>query len=151
MTAYRAATSEDLRAIVELEARIFAGAAWSVESVGDELACHGVTRHVLVAEEGDRLVGYASLMFVGDVGDVQRVAVDSSHRRQGIAADLLSRLLEEAARKGCRSVLLEVAADNEAALSLYRRFGFTEISRRLRYYPGDVDAVVLALPLDQPV
>ncbi|MDQ3663931.1 MAG: ribosomal protein S18-alanine N-acetyltransferase [Actinomycetota bacterium] len=151
MTAYRTATSADVGAIVAVEAQVFGKAAWSVESVRGELAGGRPTRHVVVAADGDRLVGYASLAVAGEVGDVQRLAVVSSRRRRGLAADLLRTLLDEAAARGCRRVLLEVGADNGAALALYRRFGFVEISRRPRYYPGDVDALVLALGLQQAV
>ena len=64
-----------------------------------------------------------------------------------MTGEMLRRLLVEAAGRGCREVLLEVAADNQAALALYTDFGFAEISRRLRYYAEDVDAVVMALHL----
>lgn len=149
MTAYRAGTSSDLAALVSLEAQAFGGAGWSEASVAGELAGVGTTRLVLVAENGEQLVGYAALMYVGDGADVQRVVVHTAHRRHGIAADLLSRLLDEAAGRGCQQVLLEVAADNKAALGLYKRFGFAEISHRPRYYGGDVDAVVMACHLGQ--
>jgi len=43
-------------------------------------------------------------------------------------------------------VLLEVRADNETAIRLYRRHGFEQISVRRRYYqPGDIDALVMQL------
>jgi ribosomal protein S18 acetylase RimI-like enzyme len=44
-------------------------------------------------------------------------------------------------------VLLEVAADNSAALALYSRAGFRVISRRADYYGHGRDAVVLSCPL----
>lgn len=143
MTTYRSANSGDLGALVALEAEMLGDAAWGEESVAGELAGVGTTRHVIVAVDGDRLVGYAALMHVAQVADVQRVLVQGQRRRQGIAGELLRRLLVEAAGRGCREVLLEVAADNHAALALYSRFGFTEVSRRPRYYEGGVDAVVL--------
>lgn len=147
VTTYRAGGPGDRDAIVALEAQTFGVDAWSQESVADELAGVGTTRHVIVAVDGDQLVGYASLMHVSEVGDVQRVVVPAAHRRRGIAGALLRRLLDEAASRGCEQVLLEVAADNSAALGLYTSLGFAEISRRLHYYADNVDAVVLALHL----
>lgn len=147
MTSYRVAVRDDLDALVALEAEVFDLSAWSEESVAGELAGIVATRHVIVAVDGDRLVGYAALMHVAQVADVQRVLVHRRRRRHGIAGELLRRLLVEAAGRGCREVLLEVAADNQAALALYADFGFAEISRRLRYYAEDVDAVVMALHL----
>ncbi len=147
MTAYRVAIRGDLDALVALEAEVFDLSAWSEESVAGELAGIGATRHVIVAVDGERLVGYAALMHVAQVADVQRLLVHRRRRRHGIAGEMLRRLLVEAAGRGCREVLLEVAADNQAALALYADFGFAEISRRLRYYAEDVDAVVMALHL----
>jgi [ribosomal protein S18]-alanine N-acetyltransferase len=41
-------------------------------------------------------------------------------------------------------VLLEVRADNDAAIRLYERHGFERIAVRRRYYqPGDVDAHIM--------
>ena len=40
-------------------------------------------------------------------------------------------------------MLLEVAADNDAAQALYASAGFVEIARRPGYYPGGRDAVVM--------
>ena len=40
--------------------------------------------------------------------------------------------------------MLEVRADNAAALALYEQAGFATISLRRRYYqPGDIDAVIM--------
>jgi len=151
VTAYRPVTSSDIGALVALESEMFGRDAWSAESVAGELAAVGTNRIVIVALDGERLVGYAALMHVGDVADLQRVVVHRDHRRQGIAADLVRDLLAEAAGQGCHEVLLEVAADNDAALALYTRLGFTEISRRSGYYRGDVDAVVMAVRPEQPL
>jgi ribosomal-protein-alanine N-acetyltransferase len=65
---------------------------------------------------------------------------------------LLDALVAEAARQGATSVLLEVRADNPAAIRLYERTGFERIAVRRRYYqPGDIDAHVMRLrPVPSP-
>ena len=62
-----------------------------------------------------------------------------------------SRRRRAAARAaGCRAVLLEVRASNDAARALYTRHGFTTAGRRRRYYTAPVeDALVMRLPLDE--
>ena len=47
--------------------------------------------------------------------------------------------------------MLEVRADNEPAIALYRSFGFDRIAVRRRYYqPGDIDAHIMRLrPIPQ--
>ena len=46
--------------------------------------------------------------------------------------------------RGAEAVILEVRADNEPAIRLYRRHGYAVIQTRRRYYqPGDIDALVM--------
>ena len=52
--------------------------------------------------------------------------------------------IEEARKRGCAEVLLEVREDNPRARRLYLRHGFTEVGIRRGYYqPSGVDAVVM--------
>jgi ribosomal-protein-alanine N-acetyltransferase len=48
---------------------------------------------------------------------------------------------------GARAVFLEVDEHNKAAIRLYDRAGFHEISRRPNYYPGPGGHAVAALVL----
>ena len=57
---------------------------------------------------------------------VTSVSVLSAWAGQGIAATLLARCLEHAKALGLRGVQLEVAADNAAAIRLYRKHGFED-------------------------
>jgi ribosomal protein S18 acetylase RimI-like enzyme len=53
-------------------------------------------------------------------------------RRRGVAAALVELTLERARARGCRRVELDVTEDNEAALALYRRAGFSEFTKTER-------------------
>ena len=94
---------------------------------------------MLVAEEAG-LLGYVVLAQAGDVVDLERIAVRPDRQRAGIASALLDAALREVAPD---RVLLEVRADNEAAVAFYRRSGFEEIGRRRRYYRDGTDALVM--------
>jgi ribosomal-protein-alanine N-acetyltransferase len=83
-------------------------------------------------------------MVVGSAADVQTLAVAGPHRRHGLGSVLLEALLAEAWRRGAAAVHLEVRADNDAAIRLYRQHGFAPLSRRRGYYqPSGQDALVL--------
>ena len=132
----------DIAAAHEIERELFPDA-WSEETFWSELAGVPDSRYYVVADIEDRVVGYAGLFFGGDQADVQTVAVASDHQGGGLGSLLLEDLLAEAARRGCRDVLLEVRADNKAAQRLYATHGFEQISVRRGYYqPDGTDALV---------
>jgi ribosomal-protein-alanine acetyltransferase len=133
----RPATADDVDAVASLEGEVFGADAWSQDSVRSELT--GERRVTLVACAPE-VVGYAVTAAVGDVVDLQRIAVHPAHRRHGLARLLLAAVSERA--DGDR-MLLEVSAGNTAALAFYAAEGFTEIDRRRRYYRDGSDAVVM--------
>lgn len=146
----------DVEVILPLERELFGPTAWSAEAFWSELA--QPSRWYVVAEVDDgqgggaQVAGYAGLMVSGVDADVQTVAVAPAGQGRGLGARLLTALVDEALARGASSLLLEVRADNPAAIGLYRRFGFDRIAVRRRYYqPGDVDALIMRLrPLRAP-
>ena len=90
-----------------------------------------------------------------DLVEIDLVAVDPDHRRQGIGRDLLEELIASEAAVGVREFNLELASQNAAALALYSSAGFVVVGRRSRYYPDGDDALLLTrtleeAPMDQP-
>jgi GNAT superfamily N-acetyltransferase len=62
---------------------------------------------------------------ISNFGDIQNIGVVPQYRRQGIAEALLARCMDSFKKIGRLSgVTLEVSASNEAAINLYRKFGF---------------------------
>lgn len=147
MTSIRAMRWPDIPAVHRIEVAAFPETSWSVESFWSELAGVPESRHYVVAEVDGDVVGYAGLMTVGAHGDVQTLAVDTARRGMGVGRLLLDAVVEESRDRGCTSLLLEVAADNTVAQSLYRRRGFEQVARRSGYYGPGRDAVVMRLSL----
>lgn len=141
----RPARAEDANALATLEREAFASDAWSVAQVQAELA--GPTRRVLVAELDEGVIGYGAISIAGDVADLTRIVVAASHRRSGIASELLAALHEAARDADAKRILLEVAETNVDALAFYGARGYVEISRRRGYYLNGDDAFVLARAL----
>ena len=144
----------DIPAVTVLEHVAFPEDAWSVGMFWSELA-EVASRYYLVAEEygsdpahpdrqGPRIVGYAGLLAGTGEAEVQTIAVDPNREGRGLGAALLTELLQEAARRDCDDVVLEVREDNPRAQELYRRFGFVQVGLRRGYYqPANVDALVM--------
>lgn len=139
----------DIDAVLGLEQELFPEDAWSRGMFWSELAHSrgpGATRRYVVAENGERLVGYAGLASAGDLADVQTIAVARDHWGTGLGGRLLTELLRAATDFECAEVMLECRVDNVRAQKLYERYGFEAIGFRRGYYqPGNVDALVMRL------
>ena len=144
--AIRDMTEADIPAVSALEQELFPVDAWPVQMFFDELA-QPETRRYLVAEGPEGIVGYAGLMCIEPIADVQTIAVVPRREGRGIGSTLLTELIDEARRRRAADVLLEVRADNPRAQRLYLRFGFQQIHVRPRYYRDGVDALIMRLAL----
>lgn len=89
---------------------------------------------LLVAVEGDTLLGYASSSAFR-VKPAYRTSIETSvycHAQatgRGIGSRLYTRLFEELATEDLHRAYAGVALPNGASLALHRRFGFREIGR----------------------
>lgn len=139
----RPAGAEDDAVLATLERELFGGEAWPAAALHGP--ADGLWRRLLVAtDRSDSVVGYVSVSAVAEVVDLLRIGVRPDHQGQGLGGILLAAALEEAAaRPETERMLLEVGADNAAALALYRGHGFAVIDRRRRYYADGTDALVL--------
>jgi ribosomal protein S18 acetylase RimI-like enzyme len=89
----------------------------------------------LLAEDDGRPVGYVLARY-GDHGAatayVSDLWVDGDARRQGLGRELLRRVGSAAAERGVTHVLLDVHANNRAAIGFYERLGFEEMAKIYR-------------------
>jgi [ribosomal protein S18]-alanine N-acetyltransferase len=138
----RVAEAEDATAIAALEREALGADAWSDNLVTEGAAGRLPTTLYLVATRGDELTGYAATSIV-DVAELQRLAVAATHRRTGVATELLARVEDEVRARQVDRLLLEVREDNHGACAFYAARGFGEIDRRPRYYADGTTAVVL--------
>lgn len=145
MTTLRDATSDDLPALVALDATGFTSDAWDLAAWQGEL--DGPGRRVRVAVDGaageERVVGVLVTMTLGDVADLVRVVVHPDLRRRGVARALLADALAAVAAAGANRMLLEVSSANRSAISFYVDEGFSQIDVRPRYYKDGSDALVM--------
>jgi ribosomal protein S18 acetylase RimI-like enzyme len=105
-------------------------------SVGDEWLNVPVSGYVW--EEDQRLVGNLSLIPFRQQGKrnllIANVAVHPDYRRRGIGRALTEQGIAEARRRGAPAVWLQVRAENDPAVELYRSLGFIERTRRTTWY-----------------
>ena len=141
MLTFRKMLPADAAAVEKVEMACFS-MPWSRESFWEEAAQEAA--YYLLAFDGEELVGYVGVWLLGDEGHITNVAVAPAARGRGVGAALLAALMEIARGRGVRSMTLEVRPSNEAALALYRKFGFRSVGRRPHYYTdNDEDAEIL--------
>lgn len=113
---------------------------WDAASFRDLLASPGVFP---VARGG----GFALGRVIGDEAELLTIAVAPEARRQGVGRSCLAGFEAAARTRGATHAFLEVAADNAAALALYRGGGWREVGRRKGYYRTEggkrTDAIVM--------
>jgi [ribosomal protein S18]-alanine N-acetyltransferase len=138
------AASRDAALIAALHAASFRRG-WSEQEVEGLLT----DRHVIAhrAMNGSAMAGFIMSRLVEDEAEILSVAVDRTRRGHGLARNLLNLHLRRLAGLSARAVFLEVEENNTAAIRLYDRAGFHEISRRANYYPSAggkaADALIL--------
>jgi [ribosomal protein S18]-alanine N-acetyltransferase len=134
------ATRADVEAIHRIEEASFP-APWRREFFTSELAADG--RFNVVAKRDGVLVGYLFAMWIFDEMHVNKIAVDASARRLGIADALMARCFDFARTHAVQTISLEVRKSNRGAQEFYRHLEFESSYLRPRYYPDGEAAVVM--------
>ena len=138
-------TKDDLDEVAEMERRIFP-IPWTQSQFKAEIS--NLFCHYMVAKMAGKVIGYVGFVSVEDEGYVTNIAVEHSYRRKGVGTLLIAHVFEKAIKLGVRRLLLDVRKSNTNAQRFYRRFGFTEVSVRRRYYSDNLeDAIVMASEL----
>ena len=93
-----------------------------------------------LAVDGEKIIGTSGMSIVekppyfgcpsGKIGLLSSMFTDKAYRRQGIASELLSRVVDEARKRGCGTV--QITASDMGVL-LYTNFGFTKNNNFMQY------------------
>lgn len=93
-----------------------------------------------LALDNDKIIGTSGMSIVekppyfgcpsGKIGLLSSMFTDRSYRRQGIARELLTRVVNEAKKSGCGTV--QITASDMGVL-LYTNFGFTKNNNFMQY------------------
>jgi len=127
--------------IAELEKLCF-NDSWSQNSIASEM--NNKLSLWLVAVENEQAVGYVGSQTVLGETDMMNIAVHPEYRNKGIATALITQLISTLAQWGSHSLMLEVRASNDPAISVYKSLGFVEVGRRRNYYRNPrEDALIL--------
>jgi len=142
---------EQAAEIAALHSKLFSPA-WDEASLRNLLEHPASTAFIAVLGGPPKTtVGFVLGQLAADEAEILSLGVLPEWQRKGIGQRLVEGVARAAQRAEAKRLFLEVAADNDAALSLYRRTGFLGTGLRRGYYARDggtaVDAVTLSLKL----
>ncbi|MBQ8960840.1 MAG: GNAT family N-acetyltransferase [Ruminococcus sp.] len=93
-----------------------------------------------IALDNEKIIGTSGMSIVekppyfgcpsGKIGLLSSMFTDKAYRRKGIAKELLSRVVNEARKKGCGTI--QITASDMGVL-LYSNFGFTKNNNFMQY------------------
>ncbi|MGA2655507.1 MAG: ribosomal protein S18-alanine N-acetyltransferase [Gammaproteobacteria bacterium] len=99
-----------------------------------------------VLEKNQEIIGYALFSAVKDEAHILNLVIKPSLQHHGYGRLLLRFILEAMLQNQVKSISLEVARNNVAALHLYQSLGFSQQGLRKEYYQtpnGREDALIL--------
>ena len=124
-------TKDYLEKLARLESELFDDA-WDATAISSVLCGFGAG--VIAVESDQEILGYCIYQAVFEVAEILRIATAKHCQKNGIGGLILTHLTNHCVRKQVERILLEVRADNLAAITLYKKFDFHQIDTRASYY-----------------
>jgi [ribosomal protein S18]-alanine N-acetyltransferase len=134
----RAYQPHDFDALYKLDQSCFPrGIAYSKTTLRYFLALSSA--ECLLAVEEDDIAGFVLSELDGPVAHIITLDVAEAYRRSGVGSLLLNSAENSLVARGVRTVFLETAVDNQAAVSFWSRHGYVVEGVLKRYYLNRID------------
>lgn len=142
-----------IQAVAHIEALVQEQDPWIYQALAELLEQDSIDM-LIVYEQApaaaiidNEVLGYCLYQVVFEQAEILRIGTHPGYQRQGIASQIFARLTTELQAKSVESLLLEVRADNSAAIALYEQQAFAVIHKRKGYYhllgQPAVDALIM--------
>ncbi|MGP9545870.1 ribosomal protein S18-alanine N-acetyltransferase [Psychrobacter sp. AOP7-B1-25] len=148
-----AETETVIQIVASIEAIVQPDDAWNQKTLAELLEQDSISMLIAYDQAKEKgifhrkIVGYCLYQMTFEQAEVLRIGTDPEHQRQGIASKILNKLHEMLPLNQVESLLLEVRADNTAAIALYEQQAFSIIHIRKGYYKVPhkpaVDALIM--------
>lgn len=96
----------------------------------------------------DKIKAYICFWMILDEMHLNNIAVEKAFRQKGLAQKMLDKMIEFAKGNKASFITLEVNENNINAIAFYKKNGFEQVGRRLKYYQYDgADALIMTMEM----
>lgn len=88
---------------------------------------------IYLAHLGQDVVGKVNIQLLSSEGGIYGLGIKPNDRGKGLGRSLLLQAMDVIQKKGLQTAMLQVEAENETALNLYKSCGFS-IRSTMKYY-----------------
>lgn len=142
----RDVVADDISSVLKIEKESFSRP-WSKEDFEIELTRKRSCFRLLEIE--GEICGYFVVYTVLDESELADIAVSPCHRGKGYGRLLLADAIKSAGK--ATVMFLEVAVENNSAISLYETVGFEKVGNIKDYYGQGNDAYIMKLNINDEV
>lgn len=123
----------DMDELVELEMKVFPEGPYDYDLLHNVFTQKGSVNEI--AMQDGKIVGYiVALPLDENVADIESIAVDPDHAREGIGTVLLRSIERKCMALGTKRFILEVREKNEEAIQFYEKLGYKKMEFVKNYY-----------------
>ena len=133
----------DLDEVIAVEAKAYGEHHWSKESFYNELS-NDLAFYFSALNDDNQIIGYCGCWQILEEAHITNIAVDIDCRRSHIGEALLVTIINKCYEQKIKFITLEVRVSNEAAINLYKKYGFKSLGVRKGYYQNNnEDALIM--------
>ena len=92
--------------------------------------------------ENKKILGFLKYQMIYERMEIDNIFVNEKHRNKKIGSKMMEELINIAKKEKIINITLEVKKDNQKAINLYKKYGFTQEAIRERYYNG-IDGILM--------
>ncbi|MBB3107927.1 ribosomal-protein-alanine N-acetyltransferase [Psychrobacter luti] len=127
-----------IEAVANIESLVQPYDAWTYQTLVEMVEQDSMHMLIVYKREDkadtEKVIGYCLYQSLFEQAEILRIGTHPDYQRQGIASQIFAKLNAELMINQVESLLLEVRADNFAAIALYEQQGFAVIHTRKGYY-----------------
>jgi len=91
----------------------------------------------------EQIIGFIDYSILYERAELNYIYIIDQYKKQGFASKLMTYMLSDLKDNSVLNITLEVNVNNLNALNLYKKFGFSIVSKREKYYKNGDDGYLM--------